>query len=196
MKTGIVLKTLRSSICSRLCNGFLQIDQIFQGLVSLTVFLPTIHIQWKLHLAIIPLLAIRSQQIFVHVTTAQLSCHVQNFVAIIVFESRWEWNEISIEFELRWKNRWWNGALNWLLIHCGYAGTQPELPGYTECGNISHIYSNTPDVGYNRPNWQIFIGPLQILIVNTCQRVYVLAKWFFFSLNVLIQNRRRSIKIS
>ena len=68
-------------------------------------FLPAIYIRWKIRLAAIPLLAIRSQQIFAHATTAQLSCHVQNFVAITVLESRWEWNEISIEFELRWKNR-------------------------------------------------------------------------------------------
>ena len=59
------------------------------------VFLPAIQIRWKLRLVITPLPAIRSQQ---------LSCHVQNFVAIIVLELRWEWNEISIKFELRWKN--------------------------------------------------------------------------------------------
>ena len=63
-------------------------------------FLPTIQIWWKLHLAVIPLPAIKSQQIFAHA-----SCHVQNFVAITVLESRWERNVISIEFELRWKNR-------------------------------------------------------------------------------------------
>ena len=74
-------------------------------------FLPAIQIRWKLGLAVIPLLAIRSQQIFAHATTAQLSCQVQNFVTITVLESRWEWNEISIEFELRWKTRQWNGAL-------------------------------------------------------------------------------------
>ena len=68
-------------------------------------FLPAIQILWKLRLAATPLLAIRSQQIFAHATTAQLSCHVQNIVAIIVLESGWEWNKISIEFELRWKNR-------------------------------------------------------------------------------------------
>ena len=68
-------------------------------------FLPAIQIRWKLRLAVIPLLAIKSQQIFAHATTAQLSCHVQNFVAITLLESTWEWNEISIEFELRWKNR-------------------------------------------------------------------------------------------
>ena len=67
--------------------------------------LPAIQTRWKLRLAVIPLLAIRSQQIFAHATTAQLSCHVQNFVAITVLASRWEWNEISIEFELRWKSR-------------------------------------------------------------------------------------------
>ena len=64
-------------------------------------FLPAIQIRWKLRLVITPLLAIRSQQIFAHATTAQLSCHVQNFVAITVLELRWEWNENSIEFELR-----------------------------------------------------------------------------------------------
>ena len=69
------------------------------------VFLPAIQIRWKLGLAIIPLLAIRSQQMFAHATTAQLSCHVQNLVAITVLESSWEWNEISIEFELQWKKR-------------------------------------------------------------------------------------------
>ena len=65
--------------------------------------LPAIQIRWKLRLAITPLLAIKSQQIFAHATTAQLPCHVQNFVVITVLELRWEWNEISIEFELRWK---------------------------------------------------------------------------------------------
>ena len=56
-------------------------------------FLTAIQIWWKLHLAIIPLLAIRSQQILAHAMTAQLSCHVQNFVAITVSESRGEWKE-------------------------------------------------------------------------------------------------------
>ena len=45
-------------------------------------FLPAIQIRWKFRLAVIPLPAIRSQQFFAHATTAQLSCHVQNFVAI------------------------------------------------------------------------------------------------------------------
>ena len=53
-------------------------------------FLPAIQIRWKLRLLIIPLLAIRSQQIFAHATTAQLSCHAQNFVAITLLESRRE----------------------------------------------------------------------------------------------------------
>ena len=75
------------------------------GPVALPFSLPAIQIRWKLGLAITPSLAIRSQQIFAHATTAQLSCHVQNFVAITVLESRWEWNKIFIEFELRWVNR-------------------------------------------------------------------------------------------
>ena len=66
-------------------------------------FLPAIQIRWKFRLAVIPLMDIKSRHIFAHATTAQLSCHVQNFVAITVLEPKWEWNEISIEFELRWK---------------------------------------------------------------------------------------------
>ena len=45
-----------------------------------------------------------------HQTAANFcTCHEctavvpQNYVAITVLESRWEWNEISIKFELRWK---------------------------------------------------------------------------------------------
>ena len=36
-----------------------------------------------------------------HDNTAIMPC--TNFLAITVLESRWEWKEISIEFELRWK---------------------------------------------------------------------------------------------
>ena len=72
------------------------------GSVSLAIFLPAIQIRWKIRLALIPLMAIKSQQIlYMPRPTAQLSCHVQNFVAMTVLEPRWEWNEISIEFELR-----------------------------------------------------------------------------------------------
>ena len=42
---------------------------------------------------------------FAHGATAQQSYHVQNFISITVFELRKEWNEISIEFELRWKSQ-------------------------------------------------------------------------------------------
>ena len=79
--------------------------------------MPAIQIRWKFRRAVIPLLANRSQQIFAHDTTAQLSCHVQNVVAITLLESRSEWNEISIEFELRWKNHQWNGALSLILCY-------------------------------------------------------------------------------
>ena len=45
-------------------------------------FLLVIQIRWKFRLAVILLLFIWSQQIFAHATTAQLSCHVHNVVAI------------------------------------------------------------------------------------------------------------------
>ena len=63
----------------------------------------TIQIRRKFRLAVIHLLVILSQQNFVNATTAQLPCHVQNFVAIISLEFGWEQNEISITFELWWK---------------------------------------------------------------------------------------------
>ena len=96
---GFIITQLYVDIIIYPCINFIQ------GPVSLTIFLPAIPIRWKLRLAVIPLLAIRSQQIFAHATTAQLSCHVQNFVTITVSESRWEWNEISNELEMRWKKR-------------------------------------------------------------------------------------------
>ena len=34
---------------------------------------------------------------------AQMSCHVRNFAVITALESMWEWSEIPLEFELRWK---------------------------------------------------------------------------------------------
>ena len=62
----------------------------------------TIRIRVILRLTVIPLLAVRSQRIL-HMPQ-QHSCRwgVRNF-AITVLKSRWEWNEISIKFELRWK---------------------------------------------------------------------------------------------
>ena len=42
-------------------------------------------------------------QYFAHATTAQLSCHAQNCVAIFAFESMWKQNEVPIEVELRGK---------------------------------------------------------------------------------------------
>ena len=64
----------------------------------------TIQIRSKIHLALIQLQLIISQQNLAHATTAQLSCHVPNFVAITLLVLGWEQNEISITFELWWKN--------------------------------------------------------------------------------------------
>ena len=44
------------------------------------------------------------EQIFPYAMTTQLSYHVQNFVAITVFELLWEQNETSIEYKIRLKN--------------------------------------------------------------------------------------------
>ena len=65
----------------------------------------TIQIRWKFHLALTQLLVIISRQNLAHDTTAQLSCHVPNIVAITLLVFGWEQNKISITFELWWKNR-------------------------------------------------------------------------------------------
>ena len=70
-----------------------------------------IEIRWKIGLSATPLLGIISLQNFAHVTTGKLSCHVQNFIVIIYIKLGWAQNEISIEFELRWKSCLWNGPL-------------------------------------------------------------------------------------
>ena len=74
-----------------------------QGPNSLT-FLLAFEIRSGFRHNVIQLLAIRSPQMLAHATTAQLSCHVQSFVAITFSELRKEQKEISIAFELRWEN--------------------------------------------------------------------------------------------
>ena len=61
-------------------------------------FMLALQIRWKICLAVIQKQDIRLQQIFVHTMTAQLLCHVQNFVA--------KRSEILIKFELWWINHW------------------------------------------------------------------------------------------
>ena len=166
-------------------------------------FLPAIQIRWKFRLAVIPLLAIRSQQIFAHTTTAQLSCHVQNFVAITVLESRWERNVISIEFELRWKKRQWNGALfmpnvyiqlQWLLMSQQHEEPGDEWLNFTAFlgtadreVHIVHKSHKHEEPGHQQPWYHS--GPVFYLCLRTVldskNLVLLLAKIISFSVPVL-----------
>ena len=65
----------------------------------------TIQMWWKFHFAPIQILIKWSLQYLAHGTTAGLSWHVPNFVAIWSSVIELELSEISIEFELWWKNR-------------------------------------------------------------------------------------------
>ena len=76
-----------------------------------------IQIWWKLVFSVTPFYGIISLQHFVHATTAQLSRHVQNFIAITWLHFGREQNGISIEFELRWKNRSWIGLQLIIISH-------------------------------------------------------------------------------
>ena len=73
------------------------------GPVSLTVFCPQFKFDGKFALPYLCCWPSDRNKVL-HMPRQQLSCHVQNFVAITALESRWAWNEISIEFEFRWKN--------------------------------------------------------------------------------------------
>ena len=64
-----------------------------------------IQIRWKFRFTLISILIQWSLQNFVHGTTAVLSWHVQKFVAIWWPATELQQGEISIEFELRAKNR-------------------------------------------------------------------------------------------
>ena len=77
-----------------------------------------IHIQVKLRLAVIPLLGIISQQMFAHATTVQLSYHIENFVAIMLLESR---KEEDKNFQRICDGKSVSEMRSWLNIesHCG-----------------------------------------------------------------------------
>ena len=66
-----------------------------------------IQIGWKIGFS--TLYSVISLPNFAHATTAQLSCHVQNFIAITPSKPGWEQNKMYIEFKLLWKNHPWNG---------------------------------------------------------------------------------------
>ena len=64
-----------------------------------------IEIRWKLRFVLISIPIQWLLQNFVHDTTAVLSWHVQKFVAIWWPVTELQQGEVSIEFELRAKNR-------------------------------------------------------------------------------------------
>ena len=78
-----------------ICSGHIAPGTHFTNDFSITI-----QIRRKFHLDLIQLLMIRSQQNLAHATTAQLSCHVPNLVAITSSVFGWEQNEISITFQL------------------------------------------------------------------------------------------------
>ena len=61
-------------------------------------------ISWEIHTDVHPQPAINLLQIFAYATTAQLSYHAQNFVAIIALECGWEQKEFPSNFNCYGKN--------------------------------------------------------------------------------------------
>ena len=60
----------------------------------------TIKLRWKIFFTVIPSQAKLSLQIFAHATTAELSCHMQNMLAISSVEFAWEQHECSVTLKL------------------------------------------------------------------------------------------------
>ena len=78
-------------------------DGLFQGIISLPIYSPTIKIRQKIRFHVIKSVAIRFQHVFVYAMTAQLPCHRQ-----IRQKQYYDFDKISMK--LRWKNRQWNGS--------------------------------------------------------------------------------------
>ena len=81
--------------CERLSSTMK--DLIYLGHVSL-IFSIVIQIQWKINCSVTPLLGIISVQNFAHAMIAQLSCHVQNFIATWM-RVGWIFNQIWISVD-------------------------------------------------------------------------------------------------
>ena len=88
------------------------IFMVIWGPLSLKIFYITIQMWWKFHFALFQVLMEWSLQNFAHGTTA-----VQNFMAIWSPEIELQVNEISVDIELWWKNRLWNGSLGPVFIY-------------------------------------------------------------------------------
>ena len=81
------------------------------GLISPSIFPIVIQVRWKCGFNVTPWQGIISLQNFVHVTTAKLSCQVHNFITITWLQLGMGQKEMSVQYELRWENRSWNGPL-------------------------------------------------------------------------------------
>ena len=106
------------SSCSCLCpiHWSQTSDQSLPGAHFTNDFSIVIHIWRKFHSALIQVIVKWSLRNLAHGTTAVLSWHVKNFVAIWHLTIELHWNQFFIEFEL-----WWKWALNqWLLSSLVY----------------------------------------------------------------------------
>ena len=130
-----------------------------------------IQIRWKIDLSVTSAWCSISLN-FAHATTAQLSCHVQNFIAITLLYRRWQQNEISIEFELRWENRSWNGT----QLKKGQRVRHRQVE--------TNIY--TIHIGMIDDNWLIsdhFNDPYNAILVNYMESGIRFYWYLFFTLH-------------
>ena len=104
---GVYLQRCSSSCSEKMQNVCILDDMrtCVPGAHFTNNFSITIQLWWKFHFALIQKLIKWSLQYLAHGTTAGLSWRVPNFVAIWSPVLELELDEISIEFELWWKNR-------------------------------------------------------------------------------------------
>ena len=65
-------------------------------------------------------------------------CHVQNFMVNTSLQLRLEQNQISIEFELRWKNCLWNGPQDRAMPWASYQIR--KIAGCACAGNAGNVF--------------------------------------------------------
>ena len=112
---------------------------LVQGPISQMIF-PSIQILGKIRFSMTPLWDKKSLRNFAHITTAQISYHVQSFIVITSLHLVWQQNDISIEYELRWKNCLWNGPPNTLpMSSCLRVSTSSTMCAGTSASRTSSL---------------------------------------------------------
>ena len=116
-------------------NGALKISLALAWGNFRSIFYIVIQIRYKIGISVTPLQVMATLRNFAHAIIAQLSCHVENIIAIASLWLERQQNYISVEFKLRLKDRSWTSSCHqwdglvfaWCHIDAIYFTFFPEL---------------------------------------------------------------------